>query len=144
MANTGTSTRDEVKDEPPRGHEHIHLVDDEKAIARLEKEILERLGYRVTMCLDSREALRTFMANPQKFDLIITDMTMPELTGDQLAAAVKAIHPDLPVIICTGYSERLDRVKASEIGVKGFLMKPIVTSDLANTVRTLLDQSRQK
>ncbi|OGR26806.1 MAG: hypothetical protein A2277_17510 [Desulfobacterales bacterium RIFOXYA12_FULL_46_15] len=123
------------------GTERILLVDDEKTIALLEKQILERLGYRVTAHVDSIEALRAFKNDPFEYDLIITDMTMQDLTGDELAKAVLSIRPDIPVIICTGFSSRIDKESACAIGIKGFLMKPVVVSELADMVRKVLDNT---
>jgi signal transduction histidine kinase/ActR/RegA family two-component response regulator len=122
------------------GHERILLVDDEDPIVRLEKEILERLGYRVTSQTSSVDALDTFRSNPDAFDLVITDMTMPNMTGDQLAKKMLSIKPDMPVIICTGFSERMSREKAAAIGVVGFLMKPVAKTEMAKMVRNMLDE----
>ena len=98
------------------------MVDDEEAIVHLEKQMLERLGYRVTTRVNSLEALEAFKANPDEYDLILSDMTMPNMTGDQLARRLIAIRPDIPVIICTGFSERVNEGKANEIGINGLLM----------------------
>ncbi|MBI9084637.1 MAG: PAS domain S-box protein [Desulfobacterales bacterium] len=124
------------------GNERVLLVDDEEPIVRLEKQMLERLGYKVTSRVSSLEALEAFRANPDSFDLVITDVTMPNMTGDQLARELLSIKPGLPVIICTGFSERISRDKAAAIGIKGFLMKPIVKSDMAQMVRNVLDAGR--
>jgi PAS domain S-box-containing protein len=121
------------------GDERILVVDDDATIALVEKRMLERLGYRVTSRSSSLEALEVFAAAPDAVDLVLTDMTMPNLTGDQLAKAMMAIRKDIPVIICTGFSERIDRGKASAMGVKGFLMKPITLNDMASMVRSALD-----
>jgi nitrogen-specific signal transduction histidine kinase/CheY-like chemotaxis protein len=121
------------------GHEHILLVDDEPAIARLVQLILERLGYTVTVRLNSIEALEAFKEKFEKFDLVISDMSMPHMTGDQLAREIKKISPDMPIIICTGFSERIN--KAEDIGVSGFLMKPVVKSDMATMIRKVLDEA---
>ena len=123
------------------GDERILLVDDEVAIARLVCQMLERLGYRVTARTGSREALVEFRTDPKKFDLVITDMAMPHMTGDRLAREIIAIRPDIPIIICTGFSERIDQQRAQAIGIKGFLMKPVVKSELARMVRKVLDAS---
>ena len=126
------------------GHERILLVDDEGPIAKLEKRILERLGYTVTMRVSSWEALEAFKAKPESFDLVISDMTMPQMTGDQLAKELISIRADIPIIICTGFSERLNQETAGSIGVKGFLMKPIIKSELAKMVRKVLDDAKSK
>lgn len=117
------------------------MVDDEEAILRVNCLSLERLGYQVTVRLNSREALEAFSANPDRFDLAITDMAMPGMAGGQLAKALLAIRPTLPIIICTGFSERIDQEKAAATGAKGFLMKPMVRADLARKVRLVLDES---
>jgi YesN/AraC family two-component response regulator len=84
----------------------------------------------------------TFRAPPDAFDLVITDMTMPNMTGDRLAEELISIRPDFPVIICTGFSERINKEKTEAIGIKGFLMKPIVRSEMAQTVRKVLDEAK--
>ena len=124
-----------VKQDIQRGDEHILLVDDEPPVARLEKLMLERLGYTVSLRVSSIEALEAFRDKPDKFDLIVSDMSMPNMTGDQLAYEIRKIKPKIPIIICTGFSERINKNKAEEIGVNGFLMKPIIKSDMARMVR---------
>ncbi len=126
----------------PTGSEGILLVDDEVPIVHLERQMLERLGYRVTTRSNSLEALEAFKANPEVYDLFITDLTMPHMTGDQLAKEIIRIKPDIPVIICTGFSERIDQEKIDAIGVKGFLAKPVIKSDLAQMVRKVLDETK--
>lgn len=125
------------------GHEHILLVDDETPIAKLEKMMLERLGYQVTMRVNSLEALEAFKANHDKFDLVMTDMAMPNMAGDELAKALMAIKPNIPVIITTGYSERITEANAKALGIKGFLKKPIIKSQMAEMVRRLLDEANE-
>jgi signal transduction histidine kinase/ActR/RegA family two-component response regulator len=122
-----------------QGNEHILLVDDEKQIIDIEQQILERLGYTVTPKTDSQEALKEFAALPEKFDLVITDMTMPKITGDQLARKLMDIKPEIPVILCTGYNETINEEKALAMGIDKFIMKPIVKDDLARIIRTVLD-----
>jgi two-component system cell cycle sensor histidine kinase/response regulator CckA len=119
----------------PKGTERILLVDDEEPILRLEKLVLERLGYRVAVRNNSIGALGAFGADPHSFDLVITDMAMPKMTGVQLAEQVMDIRPDIPVILITGFSDRIDGEKAKRIGIKGFLPKPVKKADLANLVR---------
>ncbi|MCF8129989.1 MAG: response regulator [Deltaproteobacteria bacterium] len=121
------------------GNERILMVDDEVPIVRLEKQILEKLGYRVETDTNSLEALKRFMDSPDKFDLLITDLAMPNMSGKQLAAEVKKVRPDFPVIICSGFSDLIDEEKAKELGVQGFLLKPLGRDVLARTVRTVLD-----
>ena len=123
------------------GKESILLVDDELSIARLEKNMLERLGYRVTSSTGSREALEIFQASPNQYDLVISDMNMPNMTGDLFAQKVREIKQDVPVIICTGFSARINQAKAEAAGIKGFLMKPIVKAEMAKMVRKVLDEA---
>ena len=122
-----------------QGNEHILLVDDEEQIIDIEKQILERLGYQVTAKTDSQEALEEFSTRSEKFDLVITDMTMPKMSGDQLALKLMDIKPDIPVILCTGFNETINEEKALAMGIDRFVMKPIVKDDLANTIRSVLD-----
>jgi signal transduction histidine kinase/ActR/RegA family two-component response regulator len=129
----------EEKNHTPGGNETILVVDDDPAIAGLEKKILERLGYTVTMMVNSPDALNVFIHDPAAFDLVITDMSMPDMTGAQLAESMLAVRPDIPVIVCTGFSEKINEQIARDIGIKGFLMKPIVISQLACMVRSALD-----
>ncbi len=124
------------------GTERILLVDDEESIVRLEKQTLERLGYNVSVRSDSLEALETFNSNPDNYDLVITDMTMPKMTGDKLAKELMSIRSDIPIIICTGFSERVSKEQAEANKVKGFLMKPLVKSEMAQMVRKVLDDAK--
>lgn len=126
----------------PTGTEKILLVDDEKSVSRLESQMLSRLGYQVTEYTDSLEALNKFKINPERYDLVISDMTMPNMTGDQLAREILSIKPSMPIIICTGFSERVNEEQALVIGVKGFLMKPVVKYDMAEMVRNVLDAAK--
>ncbi len=121
----------------PTGTERILLVDDEEPIVELGQGVLRRLGYTVVAKRSGREALETFMADGT-FDLIITDQTMPEMTGVMLAAELLKLRPDLPVILCTGYSESISRETAQEIGIREFLMKPLSKRELAEAVRRAL------
>jgi CheY-like chemotaxis protein/two-component sensor histidine kinase len=123
------------------GRERILLVDDEEMVARFEEQMLKRLGYQVVSLTSSLDALDAFRRDPEAFDILITDMTMPNLTGDQLARELISIKPGLPVILCTGFSERIDHEIAASIGIKGFLMKPAVRSEMAQMVRKLLDDA---
>ncbi len=122
-----------------QGNERILLIDDEKQIIDIEQQILERLGYKVTPKTDSQEALEEFASLPDKFDLVITDMTMPKMTGDQLARKLMDIKPDIPVILCTGFNESITEEKALAMGIDKFVMKPVVKDELASTIRAVLD-----
>ena len=124
-----------------KGEERILLVDDEEQIVAMERQMLENLGYRVTARTDSQEALKVFAKRPHNFDLVITDMTMPHMTGDQLAQKMLDIEPNIPVILCTGFNELITEEKALAMGIQKFVMKPIVKNDLATTIRSVLDQN---
>ncbi len=126
------------------GEERILLVDDEEQIVLLIKQILERLGYQVTALTSSVDALSGFCSQPEKFDIVITDMTMPTMSGDQLAQKIIEIRSDIPVILFTGFSERINKEKAKAIGVQALVMKPIVTNEFAKTIRTILDQKKKE
>jgi signal transduction histidine kinase/ActR/RegA family two-component response regulator len=124
------------------GNEHILLIDDEEQIIDIERRILERLGYTVTPITDSEAALEEFKARPDAFDLVITDMTMPKITGDRLAQRLMDINPQIPVILCTGFNETITEEKALSMGIDKFVMKPIVKDELAHTIRTVLDNPK--
>lgn len=132
------------KQRPPRGDEHILFVDDEKFLTDVGEQILNRQGYRVTTTNRSLEALEMFRRSPDRFDLVISDLTMPNMTGDRLAAELLRIRPDLPIIICTGMSERLTVEKVKKLGVCGVVNKPVVLSQLAQLVRQALDRKPMK
>jgi len=123
------------------GTEQILLVDDEEAILTMEKQMLERLGYQVTSRTSSIEALEAFRDSSDKFDLVITDMAMPNMSGDKLSAELTKIRPDIPVLLCTGFSETMSGEKAISLGINGFLLKPIVMKDLAHKIREVLDEN---
>ncbi len=127
----------------PIGNESVLVVDDEESIVRIMQRMLERLGYRVTTTQSAAEALEYFRADPNAYDLLITDLTMPGMTGDRLAQAVLSIKPGLPILLCTGFSERIDQAKARDMGIQGFLMKPLAMKELAQSVRALLDRTEQ-
>jgi PAS domain S-box-containing protein len=127
-------------DSLPRGNERILLVDDEASIVSIYQRMLERLGYRIISRTSSTEALELFRASPESFDLVITDKAMPEMTGELLARQIMSIRRDIPIILCTGFSEHSD---ADTIpAIRGILMKPLIRRDLAHEVRRVLDASR--
>jgi len=123
----------------PTGSERILFIDDEEALAEVGKGILEYLGYEVTVRTSSLEALELFKAKPEHFDMVITDMTMPNMTGAELSQELMKIRPNIPIILCTGFSHIISEEKAREIGIRAFVMKPLITKDLAETVRRVLD-----
>jgi PAS domain S-box-containing protein len=123
------------------GNDRILFVDDEDFQADIGKRMLERLGYRVTAKTNSVEALDLFRHTPDEFDLVITDMTMPDMTGDVLARKLIAIRPDIPIIVCTGYSERINPDIIKEIGIKELAMKPVVMKDIAQMIERVLSRA---
>ncbi len=125
----------------PGGTERILFVDDEPFQTDLGRQMLGRLGYRVGAHTRSLDAWKAFQADPEAYDLVITDMTMPEMTGDELARRILSLRPDLPVILCTGYSERVSEEAAEALGIRGFVMKPVVIRELALLLRKILDPS---
>jgi CheY-like chemotaxis protein len=123
----------------PGGNERIMLVDDEHDIREIEKEMLETQGYIVTVKNNAKEALTLFAKQPEQFDLVITDMTMPNMTGDRLAGELIKIRADIPIILSTGYSELMSKEKATSLGIKAFLMKPFTMRDLLKIIRKVFD-----
>ncbi|MEE4239893.1 MAG: PAS domain S-box protein [Desulfopila sp.] len=124
---------------PQTGIERILFIDDEEMLAEMGKTMLERLGYSVTVETNSIEALKIIQSQPDNFDLIITDQTMPGMTGTDLAQRVLQIQPGLPIILCTGFSNLISEEKAKMYGIKGFAMKPLAKTDLSKLVRKVLD-----
>ena len=129
----------EQKTELPRGSEQVLLVDDEKVAVDAIQSMLTNLGYKLTARTSSIEALEAFQNSPQAFDLVITDMTMPNMTGRELAKEIMSIRKDIPIILCTGFSDQVDEHKAKAMGISAFVMKPIVMREIANTIREVLD-----
>jgi PAS domain S-box-containing protein len=123
----------------PRGTEHILFVDDEELLVEWAQAALERLGYSVNALTDSMEALKLFSVDPSRFDLVITDQTMPKLTGLHLARKLLEIRTNIPIILCTGHSDSVSPQKAREAGIRDFLMKPLGKQQLAEAIRRILD-----
>ena len=132
----------EVPEKPATGNERILIVDDESSVAGYAGQALQRLGYSVTIHTTGTAALSLFNSDPNAFDLIITDMTMPKMTGEQLADAVKKTRPDIPVILCTGYSKRITDLEKKPASVNAVLNKPVSRTALARTVRNILDDDK--
>jgi len=125
----------------PGGTEHILYVDDDLMLAELQEQLLTQHGYTVSVMNDSVEALKLFAANAERFDIIITDQTMPHLTGEELIGEIKKIRPAIPTILCTGYSSKIDEDKAKELGISAFMMKPHDLPQLLQIIRKILDGS---
>lgn len=127
-----------------KGSEHILFVDDDEILAKLGEQLLSEMGYLVSVMTDSHEALKLFSANGDRFDLVITDQTMPQLTGTELITEIKKIRADIPTILCTGYSSKVDEEKAADLGISAFMMKPLDLPVLSQTVRRILDENKEK
>ncbi len=123
----------------PTGTERILYIDDEPSLAQMGEKMLARLGYDAVSMTSSTNALAMIKEDPHRFDLVITDTTMPQMPGDILARELMKIRPDMPVIICTGYSSRMSMEKAKTMGIRGFLMKPLDFRELAETIRAVLE-----
>jgi PAS domain S-box-containing protein len=126
---------------PTGGNEHILFVDDEPPLVKMGRLMLAPLGYQVTTQTSGSEALEQIKAQPDRFDLVVTDMTMPKITGDKLAQAITEIRPKLPVILCSGFSTPLDEQKAAAMGIQAFIRKPFLIEQLARIIRTVLDKN---
>jgi DNA-binding NtrC family response regulator len=128
----------------PGGKERILFVDDEPSIVSLCDKLLRQLGYSVYSSTDPIEIKELFEADPHKYDLIVSDMAMPRMTGDRLAKELIGIRPDVPVIICTGFSDKMSPDKAAKLGIKELINKPIMKLDLAKVVRRVLDERKSR
>jgi CheY-like chemotaxis protein len=124
----------------PGGKERVLLVDDEEMIVKMIEKMLSGLGYKVSPFSSCENALMAFRAQPDNYDLIITDMTMPKITGDKFAEEVLRVSPGMPIILCTGFSPMITKEKARELGIRKLLAKPILQRDLAIAVREVLDE----
>ncbi len=127
----------------PLGTERLLVVDDEEMISMMLQLILQSLGYQVTVSSDSLEALALITQNPMAFYLLITDMTMPRLTGFELAQKALRLRPDLPIILCTGFSELINKEQAQALGIRAYLLKPVSVRELGQAVRNVLDAKRE-
>jgi PAS domain S-box-containing protein len=136
----GGAAEEEVSAALPSGRERILLVDDEAALLDVGQRMLHHLGYQVTTKANSLEALEAFRAEPDGFDVVMTDMTMPLMTGGELARELLQIRPDVSIILCTGFSEVITEERAREMGVRAFVMKPFALREIAQIVRRVLDE----
>jgi CheY-like chemotaxis protein len=130
----------EDKEELKGGDESIMLVDDEKDIVTFAKDALEKFGYKVKPFSNAVQAFQEFKMQSDLFDIVITDMTMPYMTGTELAQKLIEIKPDIPIILCTGYSELVHKEKAYAMGIAGYLEKPVIIEDLIRIVRNTLSE----
>ncbi|MHB8809043.1 MAG: response regulator [Desulfobulbaceae bacterium] len=123
----------------PGGNERILLIDDEEAIVRSGERILQGLGYTVDGFTDCEAAKATFLRNPARYDLIITDMNMPRTSGAELSQVSREARPDIRIILCTGFSELINKDKAEKLGISRLLMKPLTAREMASAIRQVLD-----
>ncbi len=137
---TKTDSEIETDEKLPSGDERILFIDDEESIAKLGHQRLERLGYKVEAKTSPIEALELFRAKPDQFDLVITDLTMPKMTGDKLVKEILNIRSEIPIILCTGFVEKIDEKKAKAIGVADYIEKPVDKCSFSYTVRKVLDR----
>jgi PAS domain S-box-containing protein len=138
---TSQPPQEEMDETDRTGKGHILFVDDEHILVEMGQTLLERLGYEVTTRTNSLEALAIFQSNPNQFDAVITDQTMPGMTGIDLARRLLQIRPDLPIILCTGYSNLVDEDQARALGIKKFAMKPLTNKDIAALLHEVLTQA---
>lgn len=124
----------------PRGTESVLVIDDEQSIVDITSHMLRRLGYRVTSCMSSMEALELFRKGHGVYDIVITDLTMPSMNGDRLAQEMLSIRPGIPIILCTGFTDEVTKDGARRAGIREVLTKPVTMETLARTVRKVLDQ----
>jgi signal transduction histidine kinase len=137
----GAAAKQAVSREPlPIGTERILFIDDQLPLVEMGKQMFESLGYEVVTRTGSIEALELFKRQPGRFDLVITDLTMPKLTGDQLSKKIIRIRPDIPIILCTGFSPTINKKEAKDMGIREFVLKPLLKKDIAVIIRKVLDE----
>jgi len=132
---------DDCPDISIKGKGHILFVDDEEMIIDVGKKILQYLGYNVSTCINPITALDLFSRHPGSFDLVITDMTMPQMNGDAFAEKLREIRPEIPIIVCTGHSSLMDESKARQLGIDAFLMKPVLVKNMSQAIQQVFDKS---
>ncbi len=132
------------EESPKSGSETILFVDDDKAVLNSIQALLQELGYTIIPFSDGKKALEAYKKNPDRFDLVITDMTMPGITGLQLAKKILKLQPEQPVVLCTGHSELINREKALATGISEYFEKPVLVKELSKVIRTVLDEAKGK
>jgi CheY-like chemotaxis protein len=118
------------------------LVDDEENVLKSLENVLRRLGYSVVGKKDGKEALSTFLDHAENFDLVITDQIMPEISGTELSKKILEIRPDIPIVICTGFSDKIDKKKIKRLGIRELVLKPLKMNEIARIIRGVLDECR--
>ena len=124
----------------PKGNERILFIDDEEMVAQVGKDLLEHLGYEVTIETSSTEALEEFRSHPDRYDLVITDQIMPQLTGTLLAVELMGIRPEVPIVIIAGYSDSITVEECQEMGIRQLVRKPLNPDSFSRTIRNVLDE----
>ena len=141
--NDSKTRKDEGKESraatPPKTGEHILIVDDDNLLVQLGQALLEKLGYRVTGCTNCMEALETVLQDPKKFDLVITDYSMPKMNGLELARELTRLYPDLPIILYSAFSNVVSPEQAKALGIKDYLLKPVRVEEMHQAIRRVLD-----
>jgi len=135
----GNNSNNKSPEKNQTGKERILFIDDETAITEMAPTVLEKLGYTVTGRTNPLDALALFQESSDHFDLIISDMTMPQMSGVKLTDKVREIRPDIPIIICTGHSSLMNEEKAKEIGISAYAMKPITITEISSLIRKVLE-----
>jgi CheY-like chemotaxis protein len=138
-ADTADSTQEEASGPVPRGNQRILFIDDEEILAEMGRSMLERLGYNVVVQTDSAQALRDFAEHPGEVDLVITDQTMPKMTGVALSEKFLQIRPDIPIILCTGYSDLVSEETARAKGIRELVMKPLARKEMVEVIHRVLE-----
>ena len=131
-----------MRQDIPSGHERVLFIDDEQFLVDIGRQMLEHLGYSVETRTSSMEALSLFRARPDRYDLVITDVTMPNMTGDELSMELMRIRADIPIILCTGHSDRISQDRARAIGIRALVMKPILIAEMARAIREVLEEKQ--
>lgn len=143
IAKTAQNEKMNEQESAPTGTEHILLVDDEPAVAEMETRMLERLGYRITTFTDSLKALKAFKESPENYNLIITDMNMPNMDGAQLIKNIKQLNDDIPIIVCTGFSDNIEQHQQNSLKIDCYLMKPVLRNVMAEAIRDVFTQKQR-
>ena len=138
-ADIADATQEEASGPVLRGNQRILFIDDEEILAEMGRSVLERLGYKVVVQTDSTQALRDFADHPDAFDLVVTDQTMPKMTGMALAEKLLRIRPDIPIVLCTGYSDLVSEETARAKGIRELVMKPVARKEMAEVIHRVLE-----
>ena len=139
--NPDSSSPDESNSVVPTGNERILVVDDDPLVLKVSEETLKYLGYDVVSCASGIEALKTFRQDPDSFQLVILDQMMPKMTGDVVAEQLVEVRSDIPIILCSGDAPQLSEERLQQVGIRGYLKKPVPLEEYAHAVRRALDET---